>query len=631
MARPYKDRQASLPKEKGCLKLNMDPTFHSIEKTVPRLRSGNLVTSPTESKYIRKSDKHETIFSKEATPYLQAFINGKSIQTVILESYKTGQQINFEILKETLTTLYWSKNLSNAKEFSDAIEFSDWLPVNESTLIKPLLEIDVKRSEIITQLLTIFVPIAIIIIAYKLFEQPEPPTIALIIMPAAFFSLKGILSAVISSALNSHPQLLSLQVSKFGIYAKESSATRSKTAAKEYILHLVTTLGLAALAYNYFMQSENQIFHNYGPLLTILITALLTSPAHKTDVSNYFRVSNKFTPLFSLSVAIFFALTLTFFTTAFLKIGETLKDWQTENALPLIIIVLTTYGFFIDFLDDIDFIFNQLADRILTPIRPIKIDVPSVIKSVPIFQSLPETILQEMTRTAKIHNLGSGMTLFKEGQKSTDLYFIIEGRIGIYKTRPDKTKFQVLQLTNDSIFGEGGFFLGQPRSGDAITLQPTKILRIKRPEAIKPNSVIPVPLAELFQKKIWAFQSLSHSKVFKNTPSELLMQIVNGGHLFELPPNQTILKQNDLSDSVWVVIEGECRAVTDNTVKGDLKDGDVFGEIGVIWNTRRTATIFTTKLSILLRIEAIHMYQIMSSNLNLAVSLQNLGAERLQP
>ena len=89
-------------------------------------------------------------------------------------------------------------------------------------------------------------------------------------------------------------------------------------------------------------------------------------------------------------------------------------------------------------------------------------------------------------------------------------------------------------------------------------------------------------------------------------------------------------KQNDVSDSVWVVIEGECRAVSDGTAKGDLKDGDVFGEIGVIWNTRRTATIFTTKLSILLRIEAIHMVQILSSNLNLAVSLQTLGAERLQ-
>jgi len=79
------------------------------------------------------------------------------------------------------------------------------------------------------------------------------------------------------------------------------------------------------------------------------------------------------------------------------------------------------------------------------------------------------------------------------------------------------------------------------------------------------------------------------------------MQIVNNGHLYELPPNQTIIKQNDLSDAVWIVIEGECRAATDGTAVGDLKGGDVFGEIGVIWNTRRTATIFTAKQSILLK------------------------------
>jgi len=88
----------------------------------------------------------------------------------------------------------------------------------------------------------------------------------------------------------------------------------------------------------------------------------------------------------------------------------------------------------------------------MSKIRPLKIDVNTVIKNVPIFQSLPQHVLQEMARTAKIHNLGSGMTLFKEGQNSSDLYYIIEGRIGIYKTRKDKTKFQVLQLPKDSVF-----------------------------------------------------------------------------------------------------------------------------------------------------------------------------------
>jgi len=99
------------------------------------------------------------------------------------------------------------------------------------------------------------------------------------------------------------------------------------------------------------------VFYSYGPLLVILITALLTSPAHKTDVSNYFRVSSRFTPLFSIFVGIFFLTTLTFFAMAFLKVGAALKNWHTDLAVPTVIIILTTYGFFRDFLDDIDFYF----------------------------------------------------------------------------------------------------------------------------------------------------------------------------------------------------------------------------------------------------------------------------------
>jgi len=77
--------------------------------------------------------------------------------------------------------------LANAKEYSDAIEFSDWLPVNESALIKPLIEIDIKRSNIITQLLIIAAPVAIIMLSFNLFTEPEPNNLALLyFLPLSF-------------------------------------------------------------------------------------------------------------------------------------------------------------------------------------------------------------------------------------------------------------------------------------------------------------------------------------------------------------------------------------------------------------------------------------------------------------
>ncbi len=302
----------------------METSINTLEKTAPILKAGAIRISPNDVRYVRDSDKHETIFNKDAGPFLHAFIDGKNIQAIILENFKYGKPTDFVLLKDTLLSLYWSNNLVNGKEFSDAIEFSDWLPVNESVLIRPTIEIDIGQGSILTQILLILVPVAVVVSAYKLFNQTDPSEFALLLLPAAFLSLKGILSATISSAMNKRPQILSLQISKFGIYANESSS-----------------------------------------------------------------------------------------------------------------------------------------------------------------------------------------------------------------------------------------------------------------------------------------------------------------QLYELPTNQTVIKQNDLSDSLWVVVEGECRAANNGVARGDLKSGDIFGEIGVIFNTRRTATIFTVKPSILLKIEATHMYQILSSNLNLAVDLQTLASERL--
>ena len=67
---------------------------------------------------------------------------------------------------------------------------------------------------------------------------------------------------------------------------------------------------------------------------------------------------------------------------ALVNVGETLKNWHSETLdiigyatayIPVVLVILTAYGFFIDFLDDIDFIFNQLASRIFSRVRSLPV------------------------------------------------------------------------------------------------------------------------------------------------------------------------------------------------------------------------------------------------------------------
>jgi CRP/FNR family cyclic AMP-dependent transcriptional regulator len=458
-------------------------------------------------------------------------------------------------------------------------------------------------------------------------------------------NIKGIISALTSAVLNQAQQNLSLQVSFFGIYLKESSGRRAVIGVFEYLVNLGTTLLISAFAIYYFLANTNILLRDLGAILSVLICCLLMSPAHKTDFSNFysfmdFKFKDKKTPIFLItqlrimflnSTGLFLLLALSFFLLSIFTLAQYIGQWPI-----MAIIVILMLGFFLDLLDDLDFILDQFQGYFISPLRTFfshlretDYDILKLLKNVPIFESLAPEVLSEMTKVSKVISLRKGVTLCKEGQDSTNLYLMIKGCVGIYKSGERNSKFKVLELISGSVFGEGGFFLNKPRTGDAITLTDSIILRISRPQQLKGDKAIPADMAEIFQKKIWAFQALSRSNFFQDVPPELLMQIVTESKLYDLPIDSMLIKKGDLSDSMWIVLEGESRAVDNGIEKRHLKIGDVFGEIGIIWNTRRTATVTTITKSTLLRIDAEVLRRILSTNISLGVALQKLGTDRL--
>ena len=88
-----------------------------------------------------------------------------------------------------------------------------------------------------------------------------------------------------------------------------------------------------------------------------------------------------------------------------------------------------------------------------------------MLKEFKLLKNLSEGQLQDVTDTCRSQTYLPGEVLFKEGEHSTDIYFLKSGRVGLYKADP-KTQEEICfkQMEAGESFGEMSFVDGSPRS-----------------------------------------------------------------------------------------------------------------------------------------------------------------------
>ena len=259
--------------------------------------------------------------------------------------------------------------------------------------------------------------------------------------------------------------------------------------------------------------------------------------------------------------------------------------------------------------------------------KTISTDLSSFLE-LPFFRSLNPELANFLLKGAQIYTFNPDDLICKTGDVSRDLYVLLKGEAALYK--PTQTHRQFISIISESsVFGESGFFLGEKRSADVLAIKKSEVLVVPY-QADVLDQFLKKDKVQSLQQRFWLQHALLHSDLFKNFPADCMDALTFSGKIINLQNEQLLFKQGDLSQAAYIVIQGSLRVEQNNNTINVLPQGSFLGEISLmISGGKRSASVFNERNTLLLEIHKDDFYRLLSQNLYLAKEIQALANQRI--
>jgi CRP-like cAMP-binding protein len=256
-------------------------------------------------------------------------------------------------------------------------------------------------------------------------------------------------------------------------------------------------------------------------------------------------------------------------------------------------------------------------------------DALTLLKEIPPFNQLEEKLVDMIAKDSDFKDYNIGHFLCEQGDDSRDMFIILSGKVGVYRKISLGRRLKVLELTSGATLGEVGFFKGGMRTADVVALENLRVLKIRFNEELN-SWFLDENRFRFLQDRMWLMQTLMSSKLFGDIPLEALELFIKSGEFIDRPENQMILGEGQEPNAFYIIVQGSCLVMQKGEIIRELYRGDVFGEIGLLLNRSRTATIVSKEPVKLLVVSGGEFWHILSENINLGILLEKVAYSRIE-
>jgi CRP-like cAMP-binding protein/thioredoxin reductase len=216
--------------------------------------------------------------------------------------------------------------------------------------------------------------------------------------------------------------------------------------------------------------------------------------------------------------------------------------------------------------------------------------VNTIQQRLPVFASLTNLQIREFLIHSDIHTPKAGEEVFHRGEYSNSLFAILDGAVGV-QTEPENST-SLIPLQPGEFFGEMALISGRRRGSTVVATAPSVLLEVGR------NTMLRLVRSEAKIRRAIddaAVVRQISSYVGTHIDPQLLSEILANSRLVEFKPNDPLIEEGALDDSVYLIRKGSVtvsvRVGGRDVVLAYLPAGNYVGEIALITRRPRTATV----------------------------------------
>jgi CRP-like cAMP-binding protein/ATP/ADP translocase/HEAT repeat protein len=292
-----------------------------------------------------------------------------------------------------------------------------------------------------------------------------------------------------------------------------------------------------------------------------------------------------------------------------------------------------------------------------------RLDVVSFLKRVPLLRDLPAHYSLEQAQIAEWQALGAGELLFRQGDRSDDLYIICQGELDV--RLGDRT---IATLADGECIGEIALLDGAPRSASALATRDTVLLkvgaerfrnllitqptaarallrtldrRIRETQAGKDAAVAPqtpkMRRSQLMRAQRLGLQQLVSTMsflrqvdLFRELSTPALANLAGIAQEVVVYAGDTLFEEGDVGESLYLVCSGRIEICVNERRVAVLGRNACVGEMALISGLPRSASAFALEEGRLLRIGSDDFVNLLSVKPEIALALLRTLARRLR-